>query len=427
MMELKTPKGTRDFPPEEKILRDQLTNTLKKVFELYGFSPFETPIMEHFEVLSSKYAGGAEILKETFALQDQGKRDLGLRYDLTVPLARFVAMNPRMKMPFKRYHIGEVFRDGPVTFGRYRQFTQCDVDVVGAPSLKADAEMLALSSRVFKDLNLDATLKLNNRKLLNEVMASCGIEENADTAILIIDKLDKVGKEGVQNELKEKGFTENAINKALGLITTQGTNQEKIERLQSALGESAGIKEVQEVLSYADSMGIETVFDPSLARGLAYYTGTIMEGVLESSKVKSSVMGGGRYDKMIGSLMGKADIAAVGISFGLDRLFDAMAEKKEKQKTVTQLLLIPIGTFSEVSKMAEQLRQEGINVEVDLMERGPSKNLQYADSLQIPFVAFIGEEEQKQGKMKLKNMKTGKEMLCTIKETLTEITHSFHK
>ncbi len=426
-MELKTPKGTRDFPPEEKILRDQLTSTLKKVFELYGFSPFETPIMEHFEVLSSKYTGGSEILKETFKLHDQGQRELGLRYDLTVPLARFVAMNPRMKMPFKRYHIGEVFRDGPVTTARYRQFTQCDVDIVGANPLKADAELVALASRVFTELKLDATIRLNNRKLLSEMMQASGIVQNTDAAILIIDKLDKVGREGVQKELKEKEFPQDAITKALQLISVEGTNQEKLTSLQQELGDTPGIAEMKEVLGYVDAMGIKAVFDPSLARGLAYYTGTIMEAILNEGSVKSSVMGGGRYDRMIGSLVGKADIAAIGISFGLDRLFDALAEKKERKKTVTQLLLIPIGTFNEVSKMAEQLRAEGINVEVDLMDRGPSKNLQYADSLQIPFVAFIGEEETTQGKMKLKNMKSGEEKLCTVNEASTEITHSLHK
>lgn len=426
-MELKTPKGTRDFPPEEKILRDQLTNTLKKVFELYGFSPFETPIMEHFEVLSSKYTGGSEILKETFKLEDQGKRELGLRYDLTVPLARFIAMNPRMKMPFKRYHIGEVFRDGPVTTARYRQFTQCDVDIIGAPHLKADAELIALARRVLKELNLNATTKLNNRKLLTEMMKSAGIVEYADTAILIIDKLDKIGVEGVTKELREKGFSDSSIGKAIDFISKEGTNDEKLEKLQSDLGDSEGIKEIREVLGYANAMGVEVTFDPSLARGLSYYTGTIMEAVLNEGKVKSSVMGGGRYDKMIGSLMDKTDIAAIGISFGLDRLFDALSEKKEKQKTVTQLLLIPIGTFNEVSKMAEQLREAGINAEIDLMDRGPSKNLAYADSLQIPFVAFIGEQELSEGKMKLKNMMNGTEKVYTLDEIAKEILHSFHK
>jgi histidyl-tRNA synthetase len=426
-MELKTPKGTRDYPPEEKILRDQLTNSLKKVFELYGFSPFETPLVEHFEILSSKYTGGAEILKETFKLQDQGKRDLGLRYDLTVPLARFVAMNPRMKMPFKRYHIGEVFRDGPVTLARYRQFTQCDVDVVGACSLKTDAELLALCQRALKELKLEGIIRMNNRKLLNELMHACGVEENAEDIILIIDKLDKGGKEGVRKEMHEKGIPDVTIKKILETIWAKGSNKEKVDHVRKIVGNSAGLKEVEEVLQHADAVGVEVVFDPSLARGLAYYTGTIMEAVLEGSKVKSSVMGGGRYDNMIGAMVGKASIPAIGISFGLDRLYDALTENKERQKTVTQLLLIPINTFHHASRMAEQLREAGINVEVDLMERGPSKNLQYADSLQIPFVAFVGEEEQKQDKMKLKNMKTGKESLCTIKEAIVEISHSLHK
>jgi histidyl-tRNA synthetase len=426
-MELKTPKGTRDFPPEEKILRDQLIDSLKKVFELYGFSPFETPIMEHFEVLSSKYTGGAEILKETFKLQDQGQRDLGLRYDLTVPLARFVAMNPRMKMPFKRYHIGEVFRDGPVTTARYRQFTQCDVDVIGATSLKVDAELIALASRVLKELNLESTILINNRKLLSEMMKAASIHEEADTAILIIDKLDKVGVEGVQKELREKGFSESSIKKSLHLISVDGNNKEKLEKLQSNLGETEGMKEISEVLEYSEAMGIDVQFDPSLARGLSYYTGTIMEAVLIDSKVKSSVMGGGRYNKMIGSLMGKADIAAIGISFGLDRLFDALSEKKERQKTVTQVLMVPIGTFNDVSKMAEELRNAGINAEIDLMGRGPSKNLDYANSLQIPFVAFVGEQELSEGKIKLKNMKKGDESLCSVKEVAEKIRHSLHK
>jgi histidyl-tRNA synthetase len=426
-MDLKTPKGTRDFPPEEKILREQLTSTLKEVFELYGFSPFETPIMEHFEVLSSKYAGGAEILKETFKLQDQGKRDLGLRYDLTVPLARFVAMNPRMKMPFKRYHIGEVFRDGPVTMARYRQFTQCDVDVVGASSLKTDAELLALTQRVFKSLELDATMRVNNRKLLAEMMAACGVQGNADDVILAIDKLDKVGKEGVKRELRDNDIAEKTIEKILNLTELKGSNREKLEQLQAEMKKSEGLKEVEEVLVYADAMGVDVVFDPSLARGLTYYTGTIMEALLKGSKVTSSIMGGGRYDNMIGALVGKAQVPAVGISFGLDRLFDALSEKRERQKTVTHVLLIPINTFDAASSIAEQLRDAGIKVEVDLMERGPSKNLQYADSLQIPFVAFIGEQELKDDKMKLKNMKTGKEMVCTIKEAIEEVQHSPHK
>jgi len=427
-MELKTPKGTRDVPPEEKILRDSLISQLKAVFELYGFSPFETPIFELYDVLASKYAGGAEILKETFKFQDQGQRDLGLRYDLTVPLARYVATNPKMKMPFKRYHVGEVFRDGPVTLARYRQFTQCDVDTIGASSLKADAELLALAQRVFQKLKLDAIIRINNRKLLNEMTDSCGIpREKSDDAILTIDKIDKVGKEGVKKELSEKGIDKDSIEKLSSIIGINGSNTEKISQLKKLIPNSNGLKEIEEVLGYCDALGVEAEFDTSLARGLAYYTGTVMEVVLKDSKVKSSVCGGGRYDNMIGNFIGKGTVAAVGISFGLDRLFDALSEKEARKKTVTQVLIVPIAEYEKAAKMAEELRSEGVSVEIDLMDRGPSKSLAYADSLKIPYVAFIGEEELKEKKMKLKSMATGKEMLCTVKDAAEEILKSLNR
>src|SRR3989338_1116796 len=174
-MELQLPKGTRDFSPEEKILRDRVVNTLKEVFELYGYAPLETPVLERFDVLASKYAGGSEILKETFRLKDQGDRELGLRYDLTVPMCRYIAMNPTMKMPFKRYQIGEVFRDGPVASARYRQFTQCDVDVIGSSSMATDAEIVSLIFIAFSKLNLEVNVKINSRKLLNDILDYCGV------------------------------------------------------------------------------------------------------------------------------------------------------------------------------------------------------------------------------------------------------------
>src|SRR3990167_6624489 len=193
-MELQLPKGTRDFSPEEKILRDKIVDTLKEVFELYGFAPLDTPILEKFDVLASKYAGGAEILKETFKLKDQGGRDLGLRYDLTVPLARYIGMNPNIKMPFKRYQIGEVFRDGPVASARYRQFLQCDVDVIGSSSMATDAEIVSLVYMVFCKLNLEVAVKINNRKLLNDILDYCGVEKDKQESIILsIDKLEKFG------------------------------------------------------------------------------------------------------------------------------------------------------------------------------------------------------------------------------------------
>ena len=422
-MELKTPKGTRDFPPEEKIARDRIATVLKEVFELYGFSPFETPMIELYDVLASKYAGGAEILQETFRLTDQGSRDLGLRYDLTVPLARFVAMNPRMKMPFKRYHVGEVFRDGPVNLGRYRQFTQCDVDTVGAAPLKADAELLALAQRVFNKLGLGAAIKINNRKLLAEVTGACGIPgEKSEDVILAIDKLDKMGKEVVVKELEGKGIGAKSVGRLLSFIEMKGGNNEKIRQLKKAIPDSEGLRELEEVIGYCDAIKVEIVLDVSLARGLSYYTGTIIEVVLSDSRVKSSVCGGGRYDRMIGQFIGKGGIPAVGISFGLDRIYDALMEKKgAKARTVTQLLIVPIGEYGKAAEIAEEMRSQGIAAEIDLLDRGPSKNLQYANSLGIPFVAFIGEDELKQRKMNLKSMKTGREIMCSAKEAAQEI------
>jgi len=204
-MTLQLPKGTRDLRPEEAIVRNKIIITLREVFELYGYSPLETPVFERYDVLASKYAGGAEILKETFRFKDQGNRELGLRYDLTVPMCRFVGMNPNIKMPFKRYAIGEVFRDGPVEKARYRQFTQCDVDVVGIKGMTADAEIIALTQRAFKKLGFDVVIKVNNRKLLNDILSNSGVKKDKlDTVILTIDKLDKFGLEAVKKELKLK-------------------------------------------------------------------------------------------------------------------------------------------------------------------------------------------------------------------------------
>ena len=419
-MKLQLPKGTRDFKPEEMIVMKKIVNTLKEIFEIYGYSPMETPSFERFDILSSKSAGGSEILKETFKFKDQGKRDLALRYDLTVPMCRFVGMNPNLKMPFKRYLVGEVFRDGPVESARYRQFTQCDVDVVGCSDMSADAEIISLTSRAFKKLGFDFIIKVNNRKLLNDVLKYCNVNENKiEDVILSIDKLEKFGLEAVKKELKEKNINEKTINEILKVISIKGSNKEKLNKLKKLIKNSDGLKEIEQLLNYLKILNINVEFDISLARGLAYYTGTVFEGIAKNSKVKGSLCGGGRYDKMIGDFLGKGNYPAVGISFGLDRIYDAYIEKnKEEQKTVTQVYIIPINTFNESLKIAEELRNEGVKVDIDLAGKGPSKNLKYANSLSIPYVLFIGEEELKQNKVKLKDMNTGKEELLTAKELI---------
>lgn len=420
-MELSTPKGTRDIAPERAIARQRVLDTLKTVFELYGFSPLETPVIERYDILASKYAGGAEILKETFKLTDQGNRKLGLRYDLTVPLCRFIGMNPNMKMPFKRYQIANVLRDGPMKKGRYREFWQCDIDTIGVKDMTADAEVISIVQDVFKKFDIDISIKISNRKILNGILRTAGVKNSLmETVILSIDKLEKFGIEEVRKELKQKRIKENIIEKIEEMINIKGTNAEKITRLSTCINDKEGIEGLQEIKSLFSYLtdASNVVLDQSLARGLAYYTGTVFEVFLLGNDIKSAVAGGGRYDKMIQSFLGsKQEFPAVGISFGLDVIIDAL-NIEEKQKTVTRLFIIPISNRIESMKIAKEFRNMGIKTDIDLIGRGVSKNLEYANTLGIPFVAFIGEDEIKQNKVKIKDMKTGEEKLVSVQEAV---------
>ncbi|MFH1849506.1 MAG: histidine--tRNA ligase [archaeon] len=407
-MELMNAKGVRDFAPDKKIARQRIVDTLREAFELYGFSPLETPVLERFDVLSSKYAGGAEILKEMFRLKDQGKRQLALRYDLTVPLCRFVGMNPQIKMPFKRYQIGRVFRDGPLKVGRYREFWQCDVDIVGCPDVTAEAEVLDLATRVFKSLGLKVVIKVNNRKLLNGIIDASGIKKDREGAILTLDKLEKLGQAAVEKELMEKGVASASI-KAL----MKALKAKSLAEIGELGGEgSEGADELKRLFSKLKTYGAKAELDVSLARGLAYYTGTVYEVFLRNSDVRSSIAAGGRYDRMIGEFLGSQGYPAVGLSFGLDILSDVM--DKDERKSVTDVYIIPIQTYKESVKIASQLREAGVKADLDMMGRGISKNLKYADALGIPYVVFIGEDEIKKGKLKLRDMKSGEERFLTV-------------
>jgi len=419
-MKMQRAKGMRDFAPEEKIVRNRIVSTLKNVFETYGYNPLETPVLERFDVLASKYAGGDEILKEMFRLKDQGSRELGLIYDFTVPMCRFMAMNPNVKMPFKRYQIGPVFRDGPIKLGRYRQFWQCDVDVVGIREMTAEAEILALTSNAFKKLNIDVIIKVNNRKLLNGVLEYSGIKEkDFETVILSVDKLEKFGNEYVKKELQEKKIKKNAVDKIMKAI--QINDLAKLKKIINNNTGKQGIDELEKLFSLLKNYNVKPDFDCSLARGLSYYTGTVFEVYMKKSDVKSSIAAGGRYDKMISQFLGsKQEYPAVGISFGLDVITDAM-NVKEAKRSVADVFIIPIGTERESIKLAETLRKNKIKTDLDLAGRGISKNLNYANSLGIPYVVFLGEDELKKKKVKLKDMKTGKESLLKVEEIIKKI------
>ncbi len=407
-MELQLPRGMRDFSPEEKLLRDEVVALLKSTFELYGFSPLETPVVERWEVLSAKYSGGEEILKETFRLKDQGGRDLGLRYDLTVPLARFVGMNPTIKRPFKRYQIGTVYRDGPIKKGRTREFYQCDADIVGSSSPVADAECVQLTLDVFERLKIDVIVKINNRTVLYEMARAAQIpEEFFEAAVLSLDKLEKIGPDAVLRDMTERGIARASAERFL-------CGAQDPEALKS----SEGYRELEPVLSYLQDARV--VWTPSLARGLSYYTGTIYEVYAKNSSVTGSLAAGGRYDNMIGQFLGgREKIPAVGISFGLEPILEVLKEQGDLplRKTVTQVYVIPFkGLLAEGRAICQQLRRAGIKTDMDFSAKGISDGLKYANAYEIPFVVIVGHDEVAAGKVKLKDMRTGEERLLTVEE-----------
>ena len=427
--ELLTAKGVRDFPPEEKIIREKVVNTLKEVFERYGYNPFENPVLERLDVLKAKFAAGeeSETFDEIFTLKDRGERNLGLRFELTLGLCRFVGMNPDLKLPFKRYEIGRVYRDGPIKLGRYREFWQCDVDIVGSKSVLADAEILAIVQDVFKKLDFDIKIEVSNRKLLNGMLEECDVNSDLRIAAMIsIDKLKRIGIDGVNKELEEKGINEESIRKLNKILEIEGSNENKLNKLKELIRNEQGkegLAELEEMFSYLKSMNVGVVFNPTLARGLAYYTGPIYEVYLKDSKITSSVVGGGRYDEYIGNFLGgKKQIPATGLSFGLEPITEAIKLKeKQRVKSVAKVYVIPIGVVKESLELIQKLRKSGIKADMDVTGRGISKNLDYANSMGIPYVIFVGEKEIKSRKYKLKDMETGKETQLNLEEIVSQL------
>ncbi|MBN2042934.1 MAG: histidine--tRNA ligase [Candidatus Aenigmarchaeota archaeon] len=427
-VKLMNAKGVRDFLPEEKIPRQRIVDTLKGIFEMYGFSPIETPSIERLDVLAAKFAGGEEILKEIFKFNDQGDRKLGLIYDLTVPMCKVVGMNPNLPRPFRRYQIQPVWRDGPIKLGRYREFLQCDVDIVGVKSMVADAEILSIVDRAFRGMKMDFVIRVNNRKLLNGIMDYAGFGEYKMKAILAIDKLAKIGAEGVKEELLTLGFEKKEVDNVLKILRIKGKNPEVLSQVKKFVKSDEGmegIKELEELIGYCKKMEVKSIeIDLSLARGLEYYTGPVFEVYLKNSKINSSLAGGGRYDKMIGMYLGKGEYPATGVSFGIEPIFEALKLEKKtgESRTVSRILVIPIGdTFEKALPIVEKIRDQGIPCEIDIMGRGISKNLSYANSLGIPYVIFLGEKELKEKKVKLRDMKSGKEEMLTIEKVVEKL------
>lgn len=410
-------KGTQDYLPNQERIRRTIRRTLEDTFIKYGCKPLETPILNYSDLMSSKYAGGAEILQEMYTLTDRGERDLALRYDLTIPFAKVVAMNPSMNIPFKRYEIGKVFRDGPIKTGRFREFTQCDVDIVGVTSQIAEAELIMMAIDAFDRLNIDVIIQYNNRKLLYGMLEVFDTpKEKLNQVTLILDKIEKVGIQQILNELVELDLPEKTINAIKDfMLCSDFNNMGYFEQYAEQNDQvKKGFKELSELNDYLSYLGIKekSVFNPFLARGLEIYTGTIYEVFLEGQLIKSSIASGGRYDNAIAGLMGSSEtFSTVGISFGLDVIYTVLSinEKNTERKSDIDIYIIPIGTLKESLFLATKLRKQGKKVEIEMTNKKIKKAMEKANKENYSFVIVIGEEEVANNKYKLKNMQTGQE------------------
>lgn len=418
-MDYQNVKGTQDYLPHAEVVRSNIRRTLEDVFIQYGCKPLETPILNYTELMASKYGGGAEILEEMYTLTDRGERDLALRYDLTIPFAKVVAMNPTMRMPFKRYEIGKVFRDGPIKTGRFREFTQCDVDIVGVKSQIAEAELMIMALDAFHKLNLKVIIQYNNRKLLTGMLQVFETsDEKINKVVLILDKLEKVGLEAVTSELSEQGLPPSTVKLIKQFLTDKNNTSYSYFEPFSAQSEQVkqGLEELKELETYLEFLGVNSqcIFNPFLARGLEIYTGTIYEIFLSDKTIKSSIGSGGRYDNAIGGLIGtNENFSTVGISFGLDVIYTALNTSKEQilENPIVDFYIIPINTQKESLLVARHLRNKGYKVECEIGNKKIGKALDKANKEKFRSVIIIGEDEVKNNQFKIKDMFSGEERI----------------
>ncbi len=445
------PKGTRDFSPEEMAKRNYIFDTIKKVFQLFGFRQIETPAMENLSTLLGKYGEEGDkllfkILNSGDFLSDITIEDLqegnsaktatkiaekGLRYDLTVPFARYVVMHRQeITFPFKRFQIQPVWRADRPQKGRYREFFQCDADIIGSDSLLNEVELLQMIDEVFKRLNIRIITKLNNRKILSGIAEIIGEADKITDLTVAIDKLDKIGLENVNEELRSKSISQEAIDKLQPIILLRGSNEEKIETLKNVLATSKtglkGIEEIEFILNKTTLLSLENQIelDLTLARGLNYYTGTIIEVKAVDAEI-GSISGGGRYDNLTG-IFGLPNVSGVGISFGADRIYDVLNRLNLYPDNLTQgtdILFVNFGEQEEnfILPLLTQLRNKGVSAEIYPEPAKIKKQLSYADANHIPFVALIGENEISEGKITLKNMKSGDQIKLSRDEFIKKL------
>ena len=426
--EPRTLPGFMELLPSEQILFDQMKETIEDSYKTFGFLPIDTPIIELSEVLLAKAGGETE--KQIYRF-NKGDTDLSLRFDLTVPLAKYVAKNyGSLSFPFRRYQIGKVYRGERAQKGRYREFYQCDIDIIGDETLDIinDAELPAVIATTFRRLGFDEfTIKINNRKILNGLYESINQTEKSVDIMRIIDKIDKIGDQAVMEELAKIEVPEESINKIMQFIKIDGTTDEKLQKLQSLGIENdtykLGVEELGEVVKYIRLFGIEDknfVIDLSIARGLDYYTGTVYETFLNGYRELGSVCSGGRYENLAQNYTDKK-LPGVGVSIGLTRLFYKLNELnliKVEKKSISDILIVPMTENLQVPiKLATELRNARVNTEIYLNEKKLKAKMKYADKLEIPYVIVIGDNEIESGRVKVKEMRTGEEIETALDAT----------
>ena len=453
-----TPKGTRDFSPTEMVKRNYIFDTIKQVFQLYGYLPIETPAMENIETLTGKYGDeGDQLLFKILnsrihesKTKDKSKEDFermlnhtvnsvhltekALRYDLTVPFARYVVQHQHeITFPFKRYQIQTVWRGDRPAKGRYREFYQCDADVIGSNSLINEVELVQMIDDVFTTLNVPVIIKINNRKILSGIAEVIGQADKIIDITVAIDKLDKIGIEGVNKELLENGVNEEAIAQLQPLIAFEGSTLEKLNFLKRLLATSTvGLKGIEEVeyifktVATVTNLKATLELDITLARGLNYYTGAIFEVKANAGTLSSSICGGGRYDDLTG-IFGLPNMSGVGISFGADRIYDVLNELNLFPPSIAASTKLLFVTFGEAEQnyclpLLAKVRKVGINSEVypDAQAK-MKKQMSYADDKKIPFVAIVGSDEMQSGQLTLKNMVSGEQEKITIEKMIEKL------
>ena len=418
--EPRTLPGFMELLPNEQILFEQMKQKIEKIYQRFGFLPLDTPILELSEILLAKAGGETE--KQIYRFE-KGDTDISMRFDLTVPLAKYVAKNyGNLSFPFRRYQIGKVYRGERAQKGRFREFYQCDIDIIGDGELSIinDAEIPSVIYQLIKELGFnDFTIRINNRKILNGVFESIKQTENATEILRIIDKIDKIGPEAVREELQKLGLVENDINQIINFIKIDGTTDEKLQKLKELPIENetfqTGLTELTDVVKYIRIFGVpDTNFkvDLTIARGLDYYTGTVYETFLNDYRELGSVCSGGRYENLAEYYTDKK-LPGVGISIGLTRLFYKLNELgliKVEKYSMADVLIIPMtGNMEKPIKLANDLRKLDINTEIYLNDKKLKAKMKYADKLKIPYVIVIGDDEIISNKVKVKNMETGEE------------------